>query len=207
MPSPTPSAKTATPASADARPFKRSVKNYLLDRELQLRYTLVMVAISGALTTGLGWMVYHFIREASEVVSLRALDPTDTEAVHMQQQFAHNDRLLLAGLVGFGLLMCILLAGYGIVLTHKVAGPLFKISTYMNRIRDGKLGRITPLRAGDQLTDFFDTFARMHESLSQRTREEIATLELAVTEVEQAGLREAAERLRALKRQKEESIA
>jgi len=33
-------------------------------------------------------------------------------------------------------------AVYGIKMTHKVAGPLFKITLYLNKMRDGRLDKV-----------------------------------------------------------------
>jgi hypothetical protein len=96
---------------------------------------------------------------------------------------------------------------YGIVVTHKVAGPLFKISLYMNQIRDGRLGKVDDLRKGDQLLEFFDTFKQMHEALTRRTLEEVAVIDQAARDAEKAGAKGTADTLRDLKARKEESLA
>jgi nitrogen fixation/metabolism regulation signal transduction histidine kinase len=199
------------PAQAAAAPsatavHRRKLRNFLLNREYQLRFTLVIVGISAALTTGLGWLVYHFLRVASRVVYYRAMDPSDLEAVELQKQLAHNDTILLFALIAFGLVLVLVLGGYGIVVTHKVAGPLFKITAYMNRIRDGHLGKIYDLRKGDQLVEFFDTFKHMHESLTRRSAEESAALGRVADEAERAGAKQVAESLRALKQKKDDFL-
>src|SRR2546425_11975843 len=115
----------------------RKVTNFLIDREFQFRYVLQMVVVSAALTSGLGWLVYHFNGEASRVVGLRALDPTDETAQFLQAEYSHNARLLLWALIGFGVLLSMVLAAWQIVTTHKVAGPLYYISHQVRRIREG----------------------------------------------------------------------
>jgi nitrogen fixation/metabolism regulation signal transduction histidine kinase len=200
-------AGAVAPAAPEEDPAKkRKLKNFLLNREYQLRFTVVIVGISAALTSGLGWLVYHFLRVASRVVYYRAMDPTDTEANELQKQLAQNDTILLAALIGFGLLLSIVLTVYGIVVTHKVAGPLFKITLYMNKIRDGRLGKIYDLRKGDQLVEFFESFKEMHAALTRRTEEEIRVIEQAANEAEGAGAKKAAEALRTLKKEKETSL-
>jgi len=138
--------------------YKRSVRNYLLNSSYQLRFTGVIVVISAILTGGLGYFVMSKAHEASRVVSVQAMDPENQLAQQLAVQFAHNDRILMFILVGFGLLLSLVLAAYGIVLTHKVAGPLFKVTNHFDKIRDGKLGVVYNLRNGDQLVDFFEHF-------------------------------------------------
>jgi hypothetical protein len=163
--------------------YTRHLRNYLLNRDFQLRFSMIIVGISAVLTGGLSYFVMHKAREASRVVEVRAMDPTDELGRQLAEQFASNDRALLMILVIFGVLLCIALLGFGIVLTHKVAGPLFKMGLYLDRIRDGRLTPITALRKGDQLTDFFEHFRAAHDALRQRTEHDIALIGRAIASV------------------------
>jgi nitrogen fixation/metabolism regulation signal transduction histidine kinase len=183
--------------------YKRSLRNYLLNSSYQLRFTGVIVVISAILTGGLGYLVLHNAHEASRVVQVRAMDPTDELAQQLVQQFAHGDRILMVTLIAFGFILSVVLAAYGIVLTHKVAGPLFKITNHLDKIRDGKLGVVYNLRKGDQLVDFFEHFKGAHDALRHRTEEDIALLDKAIAA---AGSGPLADELKAAKARKEESL-
>jgi len=183
--------------------YKRSLRNYLLNSGYQLRFTAVIVVIAAILTGGLGYFVMSKAREASRLVSVRAMDPTDELAQQLSQQFAHNDRILLIILIGFGFILSLVLAAYGIVLTHKVAGPLYKITNHLDKIRDGKLGVVYNLRKGDQLVDFFEHFKGAHDALRKSTQDDIALLDKAIAA---AGSGPVAEELKAAKARKEESL-
>ncbi len=181
----------------------RKLKNYILDWRYQLRYTLTMVGISVVLTGGLGYVVMSKAREASRVVEVRAMDPTDEMAQMLAKQFQQNDQVLVWSLIGFGLLLAGALSAYGIVLTHKVAGPLFKVTTYLDRMRDGKLGQVYNLRKGDELVEFFEHFKRAHETLRTLTEEDIAVIDKALAAIGDVPI---AAELRALKEKKIESL-
>ena len=183
--------------------YKRSVRNYLLNSSYQLRFTGVIVVISAILTGGLGYFVMSKAHEASRVVSVRAMDPTDPLAQDLAQQFAHNDRILMIVLIAFGFILSVVLAAYGIVLTHKVAGPLFKITNHLDKIRDGKLGVVYNLRKGDQLVDFFEHFKGAHDALRHRTEEDIALIDKAIAAV---GNGPVVDELKAARQRKEESL-
>jgi hypothetical protein len=71
-------------------------------------------------------------------------------------------------------------------MTHKVAGPLFKVSTYFEQMAEGRLGVVTPLRRGDMLQDFFGEFKVMHESLRTRAQADVAVMEQALTALRDA---------------------
>jgi len=186
-----------------AQGYKRSLRNYLLNSSYQLRFTGVIVVISAILTGGLGYLVLHNAHEASRVVQVRAMDPTDELAQQLVAQFAHGDRMLMITLIAFGFILSVVLAGYGIVLTHKVAGPLFKMTIHLDKIRDGKLGIVYNLRKGDQLVDFFEHFKSAHDALRHRTEEDIALLDKAIAA---AGAGPLADELKAAKARKEESL-
>jgi len=160
-----------------AQGHRRSIRNYLLDSKLQLRYTLVMVLISSLLVGGLGYIWYSQMRETSKSVEVKALVNMPEEAIQqLQDEMASQDQMRLLVLVGFGVLFALVVAGGGIMLTHKVAGPLFKISRYMTEIKEGRLGPIYDLRRGDQLHDFFETFKQMHSALRSGVEAEVGTL-------------------------------
>jgi hypothetical protein len=183
---------------------QRHLKNYLLNIRYQLRFTLTIVGISAALTGGLGYVVMSKAHEASRVVQVRAMDPTDELAQQLAGQFARNDQVMTIALVAFGVLLSVVLTAYGIVLTHKVAGPLFKVTLYLDKMRDGKLGTVYNLRKGDQLVDFFEHFKAAHDALRMRTEEDIRLIDRAI---EATGASSPlADDLRAARAKKEESL-
>ncbi len=185
---------------------KRKVRNFLIYGEFQFHYAGYMALVSAALTAGLGALVFHFNREAARVVDVRALDPGDVEAQTLVQAFHRSERNLVIGLIVFGLLLAGVLAIWQIVTTHKVAGPLYYIAHQTRRIRDGFLGTLHPLRRGDMLHGFFETFREMHEAMRERARAEGAQLLRLAERAAAAGQAEVAAELRALAQQREESL-
>ena len=208
----TPHGPAKHPAGFGVFAGKRQLRNLLLDR-LQVRYTAVIVLISAVLTGGLGYFVFRKAREASEVVLVTLVDKADDAATleTIKRSFESSDRLMLFTLIGFGFILCAVLTIYGIAITHKVAGPLYKISHYFGSIRDDRLEPVVALRRGDQLQEFFDHFREMHEALRRRAEEEVAILTSAIAVLEAgAPTGEAArelEALRALKRRKQDSLS
>jgi nitrogen fixation/metabolism regulation signal transduction histidine kinase len=83
-------------------------------------------------------------------------------------------------LVGALVLLVVLLAGAGILVTHKVAGPIYKMKRQIRALGKGSLQIPAPLRRGDELVDFFDTFNATVRSLRERQEMEIALLDKAI---------------------------
>jgi methyl-accepting chemotaxis protein len=154
------------------------VKNYLLDVGLQLRYTATIVVIAIVLTAILGHRIYRATQDTSKVILWTGLvDPSTAQ--ELQSQFAQSDRTVLFGIIGFGIILVLSISGVGILLTHKVAGPLYKTGFYFDRMAEGRLGNVTALRQGDMLQDFFGNFREMHETVRTRLQTDLLTMEAA----------------------------
>jgi nitrogen fixation/metabolism regulation signal transduction histidine kinase len=74
--------------------------------------------------------------------------------------------------VGIGLM--------GIVVTHKVAGPIFKMKRQFDDLADGHWNMPAPLRPGDELIDFFERFASTVSELRDQRQQEIDMLDSAL---------------------------
>src|SRR5689334_20595600 len=104
-----------TGETAMSRPaYKRKVKNYLLDVGLQLRYTATIIIVAIFLTSFLGWRIYKATQDTSKVILWTGLvDPATSQ--ELQSQFAHSDRTVLFGIIGFGVILVLSIGGVGIL--------------------------------------------------------------------------------------------
>lgn len=172
------------PPTAPRAKHRRRLSNYLLDKKLQLRYVLVVTLLSGVIAGSLGFLIYQQNRAASQSIEedlkvLMQKSSQDGIQEEISSDLESGDRALVykMGLIGLGLVL--ILSMYLVVMTHRVAGPLFKISMYFDRMAEGKLGKVTPLREGDLLQDFFATFKAMHESVRDRAVSDAELMERA----------------------------
>ena len=156
---------------------KRRLSNYLLDKKLQLRYVLLVTILSGLITASLGWLIYQQRHKASasveeDLIALENKFHNDRQTEGLREnaaaEMASDDRNDVFTMIGVGIGLVVILSGYLLIMTHKVAGPLYKVSMYFDRMADGRVGRVTPLRKGDMLQDFYTTFCEMHDSLRAR---------------------------------------
>ena len=167
--------------------YKRKFSNYMLDKRLQLRYVLLVTILSGVIAGSLGYLIYQQRHAASASIEsdLAALTQNDSSLADFQSQVAaqmgSQDRALVYKMVGVGIGLVVILSLYLVVMTHKVAGPLFKVSMYFDRMAEGRIGNVTALRRGDMLQDFFDSFREMHEAVRGRLQADVVTLEGAAT--------------------------
>ncbi len=93
-------------------------------------------------------------------------------------------RTMLFTLVGVLALLVLALGAAGIVVTHKVAGPLFKMKRHLADIAAGNFATPGSLRKGDELVDFFQALRDMIDSLRGRTEEQLALIDSALEGLE-----------------------
>lgn len=159
-------------------PYKRKLTNYLLDKRLQLRYVLFVTILSAIIAGALGYLIYHQSATASDSLARAMDDPLFAEVKQTAIAELHSeDRVLVYKMIGLGIGLIVILSAYLVIMTHKVAGPLYKVSLYFDKMADGKLGKVTALRKGDMLQDFYGNFREMHEAVRTRMQSDVISME------------------------------
>ncbi|MEB2312053.1 MAG: HAMP domain-containing protein [Sorangiineae bacterium] len=111
----------------------------------------------------------------------------ETQATALKQQsaaLAERQRTMFISLFAILALLVFGVGVAGIVITHKVAGPIFKMKRQIGDVAEGRLKIPSKLRKGDELVDFFEAFEAMVISLRTRQEGEIGKLELALGKLE-----------------------
>ncbi len=198
----------APPAEKTGR-HQRSVKNYLIDKPFQLKYTALIVGVAMVISVILG---VFLVRTSSEVIEeSKKVSQVATKNITDDPIYADNPELLksfkdaadeqdrsiaakqrntLIGIYG-GLGLLVLLIGMlGIYTTHKIAGPVYKMKLLLSDVGRGKLNFRGGLRKGDELQHFFETFQKMVESLKDRQSKEIEQLEAGLEAARKSGASE-----------------
>ena len=142
----------------------------MIDRGFQLKYTLLLVAVGAVVSALFGGMMY-----------LAHLDATRSLGAAAQAELAHAETTQLALTVAMSALMAAALGLFGILITHRVAGPVYVMSHYISVLAKGRYPIMRPLRKRDELKNFFDRFQSAIESLRTREAEEAEQLEHALT--------------------------
>ncbi len=190
---------------------KRKLRNYLLDVGLQLRYTVFIIAVAVFLTAFLGYRIYVATRETTRIVTMTAAVEPSVER-ELRAQFEANDRVVVWGIICFGVLLVVTVTAAGIWMTHKIAGPLHNIGSAFGRVRDNKLpSDMGNLRKGDELQAFHAGFREMYDAIRGRVVKDADTLEKAIAAIESQNGRSsdmdsALEDLKSLLAEKSESL-
>jgi hypothetical protein len=157
-------------------------RKYLLDAGFQLRYILRLAALGGGGVLLLGVLAYRVHMSVMH-------NPTPTAVVSSGETL-----LWLTGLGALGIAG--VLALFGLLLTHRVAGPVYVMSLYIATLAAGRYPRMRPLRQKDELRGFFDRFSEAVDRIREREAEEARLLAevidtlgpLATTQETQAAL-------------------
>jgi nitrogen fixation/metabolism regulation signal transduction histidine kinase len=239
--------------------YKRSAKNYLIDRDFQLKYTGYLVGVAIALSAVLGLVLWRTsanvvsqsrqvvvegkasvvqgqetVKRGEQVLSesgrltkvvkmglecqykdspdLRKVFDEETSkdeqklleeqkrleadalslkarSQQLEEQSAGVERqqkTLLIGIVGALSLLVVAIGLAGIVVTHKVAGPIYKMKRLLRQVGEGSLTVKERLRKGDELVHFFETFESMVGDLRKAQEREISRVDEILERLERA---------------------
>jgi nitrogen fixation/metabolism regulation signal transduction histidine kinase len=177
---------------------KRQLRNYLLDKRFQLKYTGMVVGVTLVVASILGALAYQESKGQTEAMQVQlAMQPDlDPQAVASLEAFGkERDRQILASIIaGIGVLT-VALGLTGIVITHKMVGPAYKIRMLLRTVASGQLKVSGSLRKGDELQDVFAAFNDMVQDLRARQAAEIALIDDALDKAAKAGAPEEVLRL------------
>ena len=165
----------AAPA-AKSEPHRR---HYLVDRGFQLKYALVMAAAGLAVACVFGLWLHQVHAQATAIL---APDPETRALVE------RSDRLLLAAFALIAVLLAAALGLLGVVITHRVAGPVFVMGHYLEVLAQGRFPRMRTLRRSDELKLFFRTFLDAVDDMKIREARHAAVLEEAVQRMRAAAV-------------------
>lgn len=175
---------------------KRRFRNFLLDARFQLKYTGAVVAVTvivtGLVGFALGREAYRYSRESTQVLTAQAAGVSPELFEYLQEESAAKDeevlRNIVTGVSVLVLILAIALGLTGIIVTHKVVGPAYKLKLLLGDVAAGSLNVRGGLRKGDELQDVGDAFKNMVSALKTRREEELEDLDGAIEKARGAGL-------------------
>lgn len=156
-------------APTSGRPTRR---RFLIQRRFQLKYMLVIVIAGAAIALLFGAIMYQVQLEVADL-ALPATRASDRERVVTLLVIV--TAIVLAGT----------LALFGLLLTHRVAGPVFVIGRYLRILGEGRYPLLRPLRQDDELQEFYEAFHEAVDKLRARDHADGQLISDLATRVEQ----------------------
>jgi methyl-accepting chemotaxis protein len=170
----------------DKKSFRR--RQYLVDRKRQLAATvriagLVLVLLI-VLNAVLAWQNYNTTQ------SVMISNPAAAERMHA------DDMRNMAITAGISLIILAMVVMRSIMLTHRTAGAVYKISMCLEQIGDFNFDINLRLRNDDNLRGLEDPFNKMAGNLRRRAVEDYQAMKKLADEIEDHGNPVDAEMLR-----------
>lgn len=134
---------------------KHRRRTYLIKTGLQLRYMGIIISTMLMVAFGVGWITYD--TSWSQIANTPDLTLDKLSVI-----FDSVNNLLLRWIGIFVLVI----AALSILVSHKIAGPVYRLEETTKLIASGDLTHRIHLRQGDELRDLQDAFNKMSESLS-----------------------------------------
>jgi methyl-accepting chemotaxis protein len=131
-------------------------RRYLIDRRFQFKYTAMVVLISSALFAFFGYKLYRGELARTEILQIQNMD--------VRNLVATQDTNILYYLIGFFLLQAASLVILGILITHRIAGPVHRVQKYLEEAaKGGELKPLDKVRSRDEFHEFFDSLSAFVE--------------------------------------------
>lgn len=142
-------------------------KTYFVKKDFQTRLIIkavIMASISAILTTIIILLLYWWKSQGGVYYYTRANIDNPVE----RQTIGSVLNIVLPGLVVACIISIILTVVLGIFLSHRLAGPLYRLKKHMGFVGDGDLSLNIKFRPKDELKDIADSFNDMLDGLSSR---------------------------------------
>jgi len=143
--------------------YKRSI--FLIDPKFQLRFSLTVASLVFLTSLIYPIIFMEFVDELSKLTPALA------------DHFHSSRNQLVLFLMILQIILTVIVFIIFIFMTHKVAGPMYKLKTHLSNIRDGKT--ITPLsfRNGDYFQDVAEDVSLFLETVQLNQENDFLYLE------------------------------
>jgi methyl-accepting chemotaxis protein len=179
---------------------KRKVRtNFVVERNFQFKYTLILAAAGAVISVFYGWVVWTFIeRNYNFLLSFEF-----TNSPQIVSQIRTEQRFLFLNLIFICLFLVLVVSGLGVVITHRMAGPVFVLKKKLKALTEGDYTATLKLRRGDEFHNLQEIYNAMVVGLQEETRDDIDFADDCLSRVSNKKIDEAAQLLVAFKTEKE----
>ncbi len=142
----------------------------MVDGHFQIKYTMLVVFVSSIIFAILGYKLYQMNVTNTEILQIQSSE--------ISAMVADYDRGTLYILAGFFLLQVGSLFVLGILITHRIAGPMFRVSRTLEEIAEtGEVRSLQKVRSKDEFKGFFGSLGHMLEVLEEKRTAAQASLD------------------------------
>jgi hypothetical protein len=140
----------------------RNIKNFVINPSFQLRMSFYFVSATMAVMGVLLFLLYNQISDVRLIVA-------NSPGMSLATQAEVNE--VLANIVkisiGFLFLMVIGIMSFGVVVSHRIAGPMYAIMAYIEDLKSGNYNAQRSLRPYDELSPIMDSLHELAAKLNK----------------------------------------
>ena len=140
---------------------KRSI--YLLNKGVQFKYALLLALIGGLVAFLFSIHIFYFLNE-----NIQVFIPNFRDDAQVAEVIFREYRKMIAYLGSLVLLLMSILFFLGVVMTHRIVGPVMVIRKKMEELSDGNFSVRARLRKNDEFSELADSFNEMAEKLEKK---------------------------------------
>jgi hypothetical protein len=159
---------------AGGRPRRRVIP--IIDARFQWKYTLLIMALGVGLTAIMGGFLYK-----AHIDNTHLLDLAGNQ--QLQAEVMRGDQIFLLYLIVLVVVMGVGLGVWGLIVTHRISGPLYIVVRYLGALASGRYPDMRPLRKRDELHDFFAAFEEAVNAMRNRDIMALRDIDGALAEV------------------------
>ncbi len=152
----------------------------IVDRRFQFKYTVLIVLIAAVVSTLLGYLLLRAYQEMNAIIQI-------SEEIG-ERLNADDARFVFQLSIGFLVAEVFVLGVMGLLITHRVCGPIFVVQKHLATILDGAYPNVRSLRAGDEFKDMFQNFSDVVDLLRKRDQEEHDRLKSVLASAQAKGM-------------------
>ncbi len=142
---------------------QRKFSNFLINPKYQIKYVFWISSTGISLITINALIFYSFIKE--NYLILVDMSPMED---NVKVQLYHELNMILLYLGIFSVIFMCIVSAFGVILSHRTAGPMFHFKRVFKDIQQGKSDQRIRLRPKDDFKDVADECNRMIEFLQKK---------------------------------------
>ena len=155
----------------------------IVDRAFQFKYTGIILLVAAVTSTVLGFFLLKAYQEMNTIIGLADISPEIGDKLN-KDDATRVFQIIIACLVGEVAILGVL----GLLITHKVCGPIFVITKHFGTMLDGKYPSLRPLRSGDEFAPMFELFKQLVDKQRDRDANEVKKLKTLSAQAKEKGL-------------------
>lgn len=133
----------------------------VVDSRFQWKYTLVVTVLVLGIIALMGSFLYQAHLEHSQLLALEAHP-------ELLEKITQGDRIFLLYLVLMAAAIGVAVMMWGLIVTHRISGPLFVLRRHLNILAAGRYPEIRGLRKSDELEHFYVAFQDAITAMRER---------------------------------------